>query len=266
MPPAWPPRADCRRHWRSGDRRQARPAAARAGTIADVRIEGIQRIEPETVRSYLLLQPGDAWDAERVDRSLKALFATGLFADVKLTREGNTLVVRVVENPIINRIAFEGNSKISDKDLNAEVQAARRGSCIRAPVCRTMSGASSSCIAGRAASPRPSSPRSSSCRRIGSISFSRSTKDHSTGVRAINFVGNRKFGDVDAARRYRDEGKPLVSVLVDHRTPMIPIASTYDRELLRKFYLSEGYADFRVVSAVAELTPDRDALHSHLHD
>src|SRR5690349_23150176 len=94
---------------------QELPAAAQAGTIADVRIEGIQRIEPETVRSYLLLQPGDAWDVERIDRSLKALFATGLFADVKLIREGNTLVVRVVENPIINRIAFEGNSKISDK-------------------------------------------------------------------------------------------------------------------------------------------------------
>ena len=81
-----------------------------------------QRIEPETVRSYLLLQPGDAWDAERVDSSLKALFATGLFADVKLTREGNSLVVRVVENPIINRIAFEGNSKLADKDLNGEIQ------------------------------------------------------------------------------------------------------------------------------------------------
>jgi outer membrane protein insertion porin family len=105
---------------------EAPPEAARAGTIADVRIEGIQRIEPETVRSYLVLQPGDVWDAERVDRSLKALFATGLFADVKLVREGNTLVVRVVENPIINRIAFEGNSKISDKDLNAEVQARAR--------------------------------------------------------------------------------------------------------------------------------------------
>ena len=103
---------------------QTRPASAAAsgGTIGNVRIEGIQRIEPETVRSYLLLQAGDPWDPERVDRSLKALFATGLFADVKLTREGNTLVVRVVENPIINRIAFEGNSKLADKDLNSEIQ------------------------------------------------------------------------------------------------------------------------------------------------
>src|SRR4051812_2683155 len=94
---------------------QRSPASAAAGErIANVRIEGIQRIEPETVRSYLLLQPGDVWDPERIDRSLKALFATGLFADVKLTRQGNTLVVSVVENPIINRIAFEGNSKIAD--------------------------------------------------------------------------------------------------------------------------------------------------------
>src|SRR5206468_5554851 len=79
------------------------------GTISDIRIEGVQRIEPETVRSYLLIQPGDSWDDERVDKSLKALFATGLFADVNLSRVGNTLVVKVVENPIINRIAFEGN-------------------------------------------------------------------------------------------------------------------------------------------------------------
>jgi len=97
-------------------------SAASTGTISDIRIEGLQRIEPETVRSYLLLQKGDPWDPERVDASLKALFATGLFADVKLDRQGNVLVVRVVENPIINRIAFEGNSKLSDKELTAEIQ------------------------------------------------------------------------------------------------------------------------------------------------
>jgi outer membrane protein insertion porin family len=76
-----------------------------AGVVSDIRIEGVQRIEPETIRSYLLIQPGDVWDDELVDKSLKALFATGLFADVNLSRVGNTLVVKVVENPIINRIA-----------------------------------------------------------------------------------------------------------------------------------------------------------------
>src|SRR5437764_8698442 len=113
-------------HARTPTHPRSTPAAAFAGTIANIRIEGIQRIEPETVRSYLLVQAGDPWDAERIDRSLKALFNTGLFADVKLDREGNVLVVRVVENPILNRIAFEGNSKISDKDLNAEIQSRPR--------------------------------------------------------------------------------------------------------------------------------------------
>ena len=109
--------------WLPAAMAQRSPVAATAGDrIGDIRIEGIQRIEPETVRSYLILQPGDPWDSERIDRSLKALFATGLFADVKLTRQGNSLVVSVVENPIINRIAFEGNSKIADKDLNGEIQ------------------------------------------------------------------------------------------------------------------------------------------------
>jgi outer membrane protein insertion porin family len=100
------------------------PAVAQmgGGAVTDIRIEGAQRIEPETIRSYLLIQPGDAWDEELVDKSLKALFATGLFADVNLRRVGNTLVIRVVENPIINRIAFEGNNKIDEKDLTAEIQ------------------------------------------------------------------------------------------------------------------------------------------------
>ena len=83
------------------------------------------------MRSYLLLHAGDGWDAERVDRSLKALFATGLFADVKLVREGDTLVVRVVENPIINRIAFEGNRKVKDEQLRAEIQSKERGTLSR---------------------------------------------------------------------------------------------------------------------------------------
>jgi outer membrane protein insertion porin family len=97
----------------------AQPAA---GLIREIRVDGTQRIDPETVRSYLLLRPGDRSDSDRLDQSLKALFATGLFADVTLRQEAETLVVSVVENPIINRIAFEGNRKMSDEQLQAEVQ------------------------------------------------------------------------------------------------------------------------------------------------
>ena len=92
------------------------PAAAGAatpipapGTIQSIRLEGNQRIEIGTILSYMLVRPGDPFDPGRIDRSLKTLYATGLFQDVSLTREGDTLVVKVVENPLVNRVAFEGN-------------------------------------------------------------------------------------------------------------------------------------------------------------
>ena len=92
------------------------------GIIEVIRVDGAQRIEPETVRSYMRVNPGESFSAERLDRSLKSIFATGLFADVTLHREGSTLVVTVVENPIINRVAFEGNQRIEDDILSNEVQ------------------------------------------------------------------------------------------------------------------------------------------------
>ena len=91
--------------------------AQSAGTIKDVVVEGAQRIDPETVKSYLLVQPGDVFDPSKIDRSLKSLYSTGLFADVSLRRRGDFLVVKVVENPAINRIAFEGNEEVETPDL-----------------------------------------------------------------------------------------------------------------------------------------------------
>ena len=102
--------------------RQSVAQVPTGGTIAEIRIEGTQRVEPETVRSYMLVQPGDPFDPDKLDKSLKSLFATGLFADVTLRRDGDALVVKVVENPVINRIAFEGNHKLSDDTLNQEIQ------------------------------------------------------------------------------------------------------------------------------------------------
>jgi outer membrane protein insertion porin family len=239
---------------------QTRPAtaAASSGTIGNVRIEGIQRIEPETVKSYLLLQAGDPWDPERVDRSLKALFVTGLFADVKLTREGNTLVVRVVENPIINRIAFEGNSKLSDKDLNGEIQLRPRVVYTRTRVQNDVKRILELYRRrGRfAATVEP---------KIIQLSENRVdlvfeiNEGESTGVRSINFVGNRVFSDSTLRGTIETKESRWYRFLSTADT-YDPDRLTYDRELLRKFYLTEGYADFRVISAVAELTPDRDGF------
>ena len=242
---------------RTGHTRAA-PAAASGGTIASVRIEGIQRIEPETVRSYLLVQTGDPWDAERIDRSLKALFATGLFADVKLVREGNVLVIRVVENPIINRIAFEGNSKLSDKDLNGEIQLRPRVVYTRTRVQNDVRRILELYRRrGRFAATVEPKIIQLSENRVDLIF--EINEGPSTGVRSINFVGNRVFSDSTLRSSIETKESRWYRFLSTADT-YDPDRLTYDRELLRKFYLTEGYADFRVISGVAELTPDRDGF------
>jgi outer membrane protein insertion porin family len=247
---AWLPPAVAQKH--------PAAAAAGAGIIGDIRIEGIQRIEPETVRSYLLIQPGDQWDTERVDRSLKALFATGLFADVKLTRDGSTLVVKVVENPIINRIAFEGNSKLADKDLNSEIQSRPRVVYTRTRVQNDVRRLLELYRRhGRFAATVEPKVIQLSENRVDLVF--EITEGPSTGVRSINFVGNRQFGDGTLRGAIETKESRWYRFLTTSDT-YDPDRLTYDRELLRKFYLSEGYADFRVVSAVAELTPDRDGF------
>src|SRR4029077_2270597 len=198
------------------------------------------------------------WDPERVDSSLKALYATGLFADVKLDREGNVLVVRVVENPIINRIAFEGNSKLSDKDLNAEIQLRPRVVYTRTRVQNDVKRILD--LYRRrghfAATVEP---------KIIQLSENRVdlvfeiNEGPATGVRSINFVGNREFSD-STLRGVTDTKESRWYRFLSTADTYDPDRLTYDRELLRKFYLTEGYADFRVASAVAELTPDRDGF------
>ncbi|MBT5457369.1 MAG: outer membrane protein assembly factor BamA, partial [Rhodospirillaceae bacterium] len=88
----------------------------------EIRIDGAQRIEPDTVRSYIPIKIGDPISPKGMDEALKKLFATGLFADVIVRQQGTAVVVRVVENPIINRIAFEGNKRVTDDLLRDEIK------------------------------------------------------------------------------------------------------------------------------------------------
>ena len=228
------------------------------GRIANIRVEGNRRIEAASVRSFLLVKAGDPWDPERVDDSLKALFATGLFADVRMIREGNTLVVKVVENPIINRIAFEGNSRLSDKDLTAAIhlrpQLVYTRTAVQDDVRRILELYR---LRGHFAATVDPKVIQLSENRVDLVF--EINEGPATEVRSINFVGNARFSD-----------STLRGVIATKESRWWRFLSTadnydpdrvaYDRELLRKFYLSEGYADFRVVSAVAELTPDRDGF------
>jgi outer membrane protein insertion porin family len=234
------------------------PSRMGTGTVSAIRIVGAKRIEPETIRSYMQIQPGDPWSDELVNNSLKSLFATGLFADVNLSRVGNTLVVRVVENPIINRIAFEGNHKLSDKELNAEIEERPRvvytRTRVQNDVRRILDLYRRHGRFGATVDPKVillSENRVDLVFEINEGEF--------TGIRSINFVGNHAF----------TEGK-LRGIIATKESRWYRFFTTndsydpdrlaYDRELLRRFYLTEGYADFRVVSAVAELTPSRNGF------
>ena len=98
------------------------PASAQTGqTIRDIVIEGNQRIEVSTIQNYLTLQPGATYSSAEADQSLKALFATGLFSDVNLRLQGNTLIVRVTENPVVNRILLEGNRRIQADQIRKQI-------------------------------------------------------------------------------------------------------------------------------------------------
>jgi outer membrane protein insertion porin family len=228
------------------------------GTISAIQIQGNVRSEVETIRSYLQLKVGQPYDAAAADRSLKALFATGLFSDVVIEMQGSTLVVKVTENPIINRVAFEGNSKIEDDKLRDEIQSKPRQVFTRA---RVQSDVERILTIYRRSGRYNASVEPKIIRldqgRVDLV-FEINEGDV-TGVKRISFVGNEHFSDGTLRGKIRTTESAWWRFLTsDDRYD--PDRLNLDRELLRKFYLSEGYADFRVVSAVAELSPNRDGF------
>src|SRR5262245_16732090 len=226
--------------------------------IANIRVEGNQRIEAETVLSYMQLSPGDHFDAARIDKALKNLFASGLFADVSLRREGDDLVVTVVENPIINRLAFEGNSHIKDADLQNEVQLRPRtvytATKVQADAKRILDIYRRS---GRFAATVEPKVIPLDQNRVDLV-FEIHEGDV-TEVRRIDFVGNKVFSDGDLRSEILTQESAWYRFLSSNDT-YDPDRLTVDREALRNFYLKNGYADFRVISSVAELSPDKNAF------
>lgn len=240
-------------------RAAAQISSAPSETISQIRIDGAQRIEPDTVRSYLSLRVGDRFDPVRLDQSLKSLFATGLFADVTLTRQGSVLIVRVVENPIINRIAFEGNKRIEDKILQSEIQLRPRivytRSRVQSDVQRIVEIYRRSGRFGIKVTPKVIQLEQNRVDLVFEI-----TEGDLTEIRRITFVGNNRFSDSRLREVIRTKESAWYRFLSSDDV-YDPDRLTFDRELLRRFYLANGYADFRVVSAVAELSPDQEAFY-----
>ena len=224
--------------------------------ISEIRVAGTQRIEPATVMSYMAVTPGQAFDAELMNQSLKSLFSTGLFADVTLRREGTALIVQVVENPIINRIAFEGNRRIEDEILEAEVTLRPRVVYTRTRVQSDVRRILELCRrSGRFAATVEPKVIQLPQNRV-DLAFE-VDEGPLTGVRSIAFIGNGAFSDGTLKGAIQTVESKWWRFLSRDDT-YDPDRLTIDRDRLRRFYLSEGYADFRVVSSVAELTPDRE--------
>jgi len=242
---------------------EAAPAAPSEATppaiIRRIAIQGAQRIEPATILTYITLHEGDNYEEQAADRALKALFATGLFSDVKINWDGQTMTVNVVENPILNRVEFEGNSKVTTKDLEKEAQLKPRMVFTRAKVQsdvqRIIELYRRNGKFAASVDPQIVQRPQNRVDLIYSIN-----EGPTTGVSRIIFVGNKAYDDSTLRGQIATEESAWWRILASNDN-YDPDRLLFDREQLRRFYVNHGYADFHVVSAVAELTPDHSAFY-----
>ena len=229
-------------------------ASAQSAVIQSIVVEGNRRVEPETVRSYLTFSSGDTYDPAEINQSLKTLFATGLFQDVRIRRQGATIIIIVVENPIVNQVAFEGNKDIEDETLASEVQLKPRAvytrARVQADVQRILGLYRRQGLYAAQVDPKIINLDSNRIDVVFEI-----TEGPTTKVRAINFIGNYAFSDSQLRYVITTTRTNLLSFLKNTNI-YDPDRLNLDRELLRQFYLKNGYADARIVSATADL--DRD--------
>jgi outer membrane protein insertion porin family len=234
------------------------PAPAPAErTIRSIAVRGNQRLEAETIRAYANLAPGQTYTAEKLDQALKDLYATQLFADVTITgAETGDLVISVRENPVVNRIILEGNKRLKDDKINPEIKLAPRQiftrSAVRADVDRILELYRRQ---GRFAARVDPKIVQLDQNRV-DVVFEIHEGDLAK-VRAINILGNKEFSDERLRKEmYTRQAGGMLGFLKSNDT-YDPDRLAADQQKLRAFYLTQGYADFRVVQALAELTPDR---------
>jgi len=229
------------------------PAAAQ--TAASIGVEGNRRIEADTIRSYFKPGPNGRLDSQRIDDGLKALVETGLFQDVKINHVGGRLVVVVVENPVINRVIFEGNKKVKDEQLQAEVQSKARGTLSRATVqSDTQRITEIYRRNGRydvRIEPKIIEQPNNRVDLIFEV-----TEGPKTTVRSIEFIGNQAFSSYRLRDVIKTRETNLLSFLSSNDT-YDPDRVEADRDIIRRFYLKNGYADVQVVAALTEYDPER---------
>jgi outer membrane protein insertion porin family len=235
-------------------------SSAFAQTVQSISVEGNRRVEVETIRSYFKPGPGGRLDQGAIDDGLKALIETGLFQDVKINRgAGGQIVVSVVENPVIGRIAFEGNKKIKDEQLTAEVQSKARGTFSRAMVqSDTLRIAEIYRRSGRydvTVTPEIIEQPNNRVDLVFTVN-----EGAKTSVKSIEFIGNNAY----SSYRLRDVIKTHESNLLSFLSSgdvYDPDRVEADRDLIRRFYLKNGFADVQVVAALTEYDPEKKGFN-----
>lgn len=231
---------------------------ASAEVLKDVSIKGTQRLENTTIMSYLHVHQGQNIEDIDLDRATKTLFETGLFSDVNVQMNNHTLLVSVIENPIVHEVFFEGNNKLDDDVLKTEIMLKSRTvytqSKVQADVDRLLTLYKRNGRFGATVTPKIIQKDQNRVDVIFEIE-----EGDKTTIEKINFIGNKKYSADD-----------LKDVMVTKESAWYRFFSStdtydpdrlnYDKEMLRRFYLKHGYADFEVINAVAELLPDKSGF------
>jgi outer membrane protein insertion porin family len=222
--------------------------------VREIQVVGNRRVEPETVRSYMRVTVGDSYSESRVNQSITALFATGLFSDVRIERSGATVVVTVVENPVISQVAFEGNREVEKATLETEVQLKPRSvftrAKVQADVQRILDVYRRQGRFSATVEPKIIELDHGRVNLVFEINEGGATK-----VKSIQFVGNRAFSDA----QLRDIITTTQQSWFDFLKGTAfydPDRLNLDREMLRQYYLKNGHADVRIVASDVHL--DRD--------
>lgn len=232
---------------------------ALAEQVKKIEIIGAQRIEESTIASYMDLKKGDNLDSAATDRTLKSLFATGLFADVKVSSNNGTVSIDVVENPIISQIVFEGNEEIEDAELLGEIQLRQRQVFTRTKVQSDVNRLYQIYRRqGRfSVSIQPKIIRLDQNRV--NLVFEIQEGDI-TKIESIRFVGNKNYSD-SKLRSTISTKESAWYRFISNSDRYDQDRLSFDQELLQNFYLSQGYADFQIISAAAELSNDKDNFY-----
>lgn len=227
--------------------------------VQRVDIVGAQRIEASAVTSYFGVAPGTTPSRYDLDLGLKKIYETGFYSDVSLKEEAGVITIEVKENPSVNQVIFEGNEKIDKEDLEKEISLKARSIYTRSKVQSDLKRLLDVYRRGGRYSaeitPQIVPLEQNRVNLIYNI-----VEGPKAFIQKITFIGNENYEGGTLEKVINSSPERWYQFLSDS-DKYDPDRVNYDQELLRRFYFQNGYADFKVKSAIAELSPQKDAFY-----